>query len=73
MGVENVGGLSTGSNDLVHFSGTCAVKGGTGFSEPFKEDRIIVSLDSVVRFHVREERGPEIHLPEDSGLGEPEK
>ena len=41
--------------------------------EPFEKDRIIVGLDGVVRLHVGQERGPEIHLPEDSGPGEREK
>ena len=73
MCVDDVGCLGTRSDDLVHFARARTVKGGASTVEPFEKDRIIVGPDGVVRLHVGQERGPEIHLPEDSGPGEREK
>jgi len=73
MRVDDVGCMGTRSEDLVHFARARTVKGSASTVEPFEEDRIVVGLDGVVRLHMGQEGGPEIHLPEDSGLGEAEE
>jgi hypothetical protein len=73
VSIDDIGCMGTRSDHLMHFTGARTVKGSTGTVEPFEEDRIVVGLDGVVRLHMGQERGPEIHLPEDSGLGEAEE